>query len=115
MNYQKYADKAYQKLKKYGAPIVVKRAGKKVYNKETNTYIDNGKQFNGVAIQRNYNQKDIDGVNIKFGDVLFMAQMEERPQSNDTVTFSGKTYTIINVSPMNVDGSIDIFVNIQAR
>ena len=115
MNYQKYADKAYQKLMKYGAPIAVNRAGKKVYDKTTNTYIDNGEEFSGVAIQRTYYQKDIDGVNIKYGDVLFMAQMKERPQSNDTVTFAGRKYTVINVEPMNVDGSIDIFVNIQAR
>lgn len=115
MNYQKYADKAFSKLKKYGSPITVKRSGKKVYDKTTNTYIDNGEEFSGVAIQRNFDQRNIDGTNIKFGDVLFMAQLKERPQSNDTVTFGGKKYTVINVSPMNVDGNVDIFVNIQAR
>lgn len=113
--YQKYADKALEKLKKYGSVITIKRAGKKVYDKQTNTYIDTGEEFSGVAIQRNFNQRNIDGVNIRFGDVLFMAQLPQRPQSNDTVTFAGRKYTVINVEPMNVDGSIDIFVNIQAR
>lgn len=115
MNYQKYADKTFSKLKQKGSPITIKRSGKKVYDETTNTYIDNGEEFSGVAIQRNFNQKNIDGTNIKFGDVLFMAQLSKRPQSNDIVTFGGRTYTVINVDPMNVDGNVDIFVNIQAR
>lgn len=115
MNYQKYADKALSKIRKYGAPITIKRAGKKVYDPSTNKYTDSGEEFSGVAIQRNFDQKNIDGTNIKFGDVLFMAKLGKRPQSNDTVVFCGREYTVVNVDPMNVDGSVDIFVNIQAR
>lgn len=115
MNYQKYADKAYTKIKQYGSPITVKRAGKKTYDPATNTYTDSGTEFSGVAIQRSFNQKDIDGTNIKFGDVLFMASLSERPLTNDTVSFKGHKYTVINVQPMNPNGEVDIFVNIQAR
>ena len=115
MSYDKYAKKAYAKLKQYGSPITIKRSGRKVYDKTTNTYIDNGEEFSGVAIQRNFDQKNIDGTNIKFGDVLFMAQLPKRPQSNDTVVFGDMSYTVVNVEPMNVDGRTDIFVNIQAR
>lgn len=115
MSYQKYADKAYSKIKQYGSPITVKRSGKRVYDKATNTYTDTGAEFGGVAIQRSFDQKNIDGTNIKFGDVLFMASVEQRPQSNDTVVFGGKSYTVVNVDPMNVDGITDIFVNIHAR
>ena len=115
MNYGKYASKAYTKIKQYGSPITVKRAGKKVYDKTTNTYTDTGKEFSGYAIQRNFDQKNIDGTNIKFGDVLFMACLSERLHSNDTVIFVGRKYTVINVEPLNVDGSVDIFVNIHAR
>ena len=115
MNYQKYADKAFDKLSKYGSAIKIQQAGKKVYDKTTGTYTDTGETFTGVAIQRRFDQKNIDGTNIKFGDVLFMAQLPKRPQTNDSVVFGGKTYTVINVEPMNVDGSVDIFVNIQAR
>ena len=115
MNYQKYAGKALDKLKKYGAPIKITRSGKKVYDPETNKYTDSGEEFSGFAIQHNFDQKNIDGTNIKFGDVLFMAQLGKRPQSNDTVTFGGREYTVVNAVPMNVDGSVDIFVNIQAR
>ena len=115
MSYQKYADKAHRKIKQYGAPITVRRAGKKVYDKATNTYVDTGEEFSGVAIQRSFEQKNIDGTNIKFGDVLLMACLDGRPQSNDTVAFGGKTFTVVNVDPMNPDGNTDIFVKIHAR
>lgn len=115
MNYQKYADKAFAKIKQFGSAITVKRSGKKVYDKKTNTYTDTGEEFSGYAIQRNFDQRNIDGTNIKFGDVLFMAVMEQRPQSNDTVTFGGRKYTVIDVEPLNVDGSVDIVVNVHAR
>lgn len=119
MSYQKYADKVFAKLQKYGKAkptnITIKRSGKITYDPKTNTRKDTGEEFSGVAIQRNFNQRNIDGVNIRFGDVLFMAQLPQRPQTNDTVIFAGKKYTVINVEPMNIDGSVDIFVNIQAR
>lgn len=115
MNYTKYADKAFTKIKQYGSPIIIKRSGKKEYDPTTNTYTDSGLEITGFAICRNYNQHNIDGTNIKFGDVMFMAKLPNRPQSNDTVIFGGRTYTVINVDPMNVDGNVDIFVNIQAR
>jgi len=119
MDYQKYAKKVFSKLQKYGnaepTNITIIRSGKIVYDPKTNTRTNTGEEFSGVAIQRNFNQRNIDGVNIKFGDILLMAQLPKRPQSNDTVCFSGRKYTVVNVEPLNVDGSVDIFVNIQAR
>ena len=115
MNYQPYADKANVKLAKYGATIEVHRAGKREYNKQTNTYTDSGETFSGKAVQMLYDQRDIDGTNIKKGDIKFLAQLPKRPLSNDTVTFGGKTFTVINSEPLNPDGSVDIIVYIQAR
>ena len=115
MNYQKYADKAFAKIKQYGSPITVKRAGKKIYDPDTNTYTDTGEEFGGYAIQRNYDQRNIDGTNIKFGDFMFMASLSKQPKSNDEVSFKGHKYTVINVVPMNPDGNTDIFFTIQAR
>lgn len=115
MNYQKYADKAYIKIKQYGSPITVKRAGKKTYDPATNTYTDTGIEFGGYAIQRNYDQKNIDGTNIKFGDVMFMAVLDNKPQSNDEVSFKGHKYTVKDYQTMNPNGETDIFYTIQAR
>ena len=115
MNYQKYADKAYSKIKQYGSPITVRKSGKKEYNPQTNTYTDKGTELNGVAICRNFNLRNIDGTNVKFGDVMFMAVLNGQPKSNDSISFGSKTYTIINVDVLNFDGNTDIFYTIQAR
>lgn len=115
MNYQKYANKVFAKLKEKGSPITVKRSGKKTYDPKTNKTTDNGVEFKGYACQFSFDQKDIDGTNIRFEDVRFMAALDGRPQSNDTVTFEGKTYTVINARPFNVNGKTDIYYTIQAR
>ena len=116
MNYTKYQSKAFAKVQKYGSPFTVKKADKKVYDKDTGTYSDTGETDTGVALQFTFDQKDIDGTNIKFADVKFMAVLKSgNPQSNDTVTFEGKSYTIINARPLNLNGQTDIYYTIQAR
>lgn len=115
MNYQKYADKAYSKIQQYGSPIKIRRSGKKTYDPSTNTYTDSGTEINGFAIMRNYNQHNIDGTNIRMGDVQFMASLDGQPKSNDTITFGTKSYTVVNVDVMNPDGNTDIYFTIQAR
>lgn len=115
MNYQKYADKAYSKIRQYGSPIKIRRSGKKTYDPSTNTYTDSGTEINGFAIMRNYNQHNIDGTNIRMGDVQFMASLDGQPKSNDTITFGTKSYTVVNVDVMSPDGNTDIFYTIQAR
>ena len=115
MNYQKYSDKAYEKLKKYGSTIMIKQSGQKEYDPATNTYVDNGLSVVGVAIQRQYSQKDIDGTNIRMGDVEFMASLNGKPQTNDEIEFEGKRYTVILANPLNLNGKTDIFWKIQAR
>ena len=64
MSYRKYADKARAKIQKYGAEIIIRRAGKKVYDPKTDTYIDTGREFGGFALQSTFAQKDIDGTNV---------------------------------------------------
>lgn len=113
--YDKYAEKASSKIRKYGSPITVRRSGMRVYDGDTNTYDDSGDELVGVAIQRNFDQRNIDGTNIRFGDVLFMACLDGRPKSGDGVSFGGRTFTVVSVEPMCPDGSTDIFVRIQAR
>lgn len=115
MNYGKYAEKAYEKIRKYGSAITVRRGGKKVYDPETNAYEEFGEEFGGVALQRSFSQKNIDGINVKFGDVLFMACVDGKPQSDDTVIFGDRKFTVVNVEFVNPDGMTDIFVRIQAR
>lgn len=115
MNYQKYADKAFTKIKKYGSPITVKRAGEKEYDEETNMYYDTGVEFGGYALQSRFENRDIDGTNIMFGDIKFMAVLDDVPFTDDTIIFEGSSYTIKNVIQLNPNGKTNIYYTIQAR
>lgn len=114
-DYTVYQKRAYEKIKQYGSPVTVKRAGKKEYDKTTNTYTDTGVEYTGYAIQSSFDQKNIDGTNIKFGDILLMCTLNGVPMSNDTVTFGSKMYTVITVDVLSPDGATNILYNIQAR
>lgn len=115
MNYQKYHNKAFDKVKKYGSSIIIKRIGESQYNPDTNEYEDETVEIKGVALQLNFEQRDIDGTNVKYGDVKFMAVLDGTPQANDTVEFEGKSYVIIYPRPLNLNGKTDIYCIIQAR
>ena len=115
MNYAPYADKAFAKIKQYGSAIMITHSGKKEYDPATDSYIDNGTTVLGVAIQRNYQLRDIDGTNIKVGDVQFMASLHGKPFVNDEIIFESKKYTVVNVTALAPDGKTDIFYTIQAR
>lgn len=115
MNYTPYANKAFEKIKKYGSAIMITHSGSKEYNPETDEYEDTGSIVLGVAIQRQYSQKDIDGTNIRMGDVNFMASLNGKVYSNDVIEFEGNNYTVVLAVPLNPDGKTDIFWNIQAR
>ena len=115
MNYKPYADKAYTKIKKYGSAIMITHSGSAEYNPVTNAYEDSGTTVTGVAIQRQYNQRDIDGTNIRIGDINFIASLNGKPYSNDVIEFEGNKYTVINAIPLNPNGKTDIFWTIQAR
>lgn len=115
MNYSKYADKAYSKIKQYGSPIKITCSGNKPYNFSTNTYEDSGKEINGYALQSSFDQKNIDGTNIRFGDVVLLAVLDGVPKSNDTVVFCEKSYTAVSVDVLSPDGKTGIYYRIQAR
>lgn len=115
MNYQKYADKAYSKIKKYGSAIMITHSGKAEYDEATDTYVDTGTTVTGVAIQRQYNQRDVDGTNIRTGDINFMASLNGKPFSNDVIEYEGQKYTVVSAMPLSPNGQTDIFWTIQAR
>ena len=115
MNYEKYQKKAFDKVKKYGSSIIIKRIVDSQYNPNTNKYEDETVEIKGVALQLNFEQRDIDGTNVKYGDVKFMAVLNGTPQTNDKMEFEGKSYVIIYPRPLNLNGKTDIYCIIQAR
>ena len=115
IDYGKYSKKAREKISQYGSVCEIRNSGKKVYNKELNTYEDTSESIKGYALQQKIDLANIDGTNIKFGDILLMCVFDERPNPNGTITFGGHTYTIINIESVNPNGMTDIYFKVHAR
>lgn len=113
--YSRYAEKAYEKIRMYGSPVTLMRSGGRTYDKETNSYVCAGDGVAGYAVQSGFDQRNVDGTNIRLGDIMLTAVLGEAPRSNDTVAFGGRTYTVVDVSSLSPDGKTDIYYRIHAR
>lgn len=116
MDYSEYKAIAREKLREYGSPIeLIHEEGDPVYNEDTNEYETRVKETWGVGLQSSFNQKFIDGTNIKMEDKKFVVEIDSKPLSGDTLEFVGNRYKVINTTEVNPDGNTSILYIIQAR
>lgn len=115
MNYSKYRSKAKSKISQYGGECVIERAGSEKYNPETNEYEAEKTEIKGKCLVSAYDVSNIDGTNIKAGDIKVMASLDSAPVTGDQIQIGGKTYTVISWSELNPDGNTNIYYTIQAR
>lgn len=115
MNYEKYASKAKSKISKYGGDCVIVRKSEETYNPETNEYEAEEERIEGKCLVSSYDASNIDGTNIKSGDIKVMAVLGSAPKTGESIEISGKTYTVISWSELNPDGAKNIYYTIQAR
>lgn len=115
MNYQKYADKAYEKIKQYGSFCKVIQAGGKQYNAETDEYESTESKLTGYALETNNKQSNMASENVRFSDVFLLCVLSGKPQSNDEIIFGDNTYTIVDVQTFSPDGNAKIYYKVQAR
>lgn len=115
MNYKEYAEKAYSKIRQYGSPVKVLCAGERKYNPKTNSYDDESKIFTGYGLQSSFNLSNVDGTNIRIGDVLITCVLDGVPKTNDVIILQENKYTIVNVNCFSPDGKTSIYFKIQAR
>lgn len=115
MNYKKIADKAYSKIRQYGSECIIKRVTGSVYNPVTNKYEGAEDDVKGYALQSSFNMENIDGTNIKAGDILLMCVFDKEPKINETVLFGGNQYKIISLASVNPDGKNVMYYKAQCR
>ena len=116
MNYQKYAEKAKAKISQYGSPCkVIRKDANEQYDEEKDEYIGTDTEINGSAIISTYSSSDIDGTNIKMGDVRIMCVLESPPMVEDRIQVGGKEYSILDVSELNIDGNTVIYYKVHGR
>ena len=114
-DYNKYRNKAREKITQYGNPITLIHEGEKVYNPSSNEYEGSEERIQGVALQLTYSTRFVDGNNIKMGDIKFMAVLDIKPITDDKLEYNGKTYTIVSIKEVNPNGEEPIYYDIQAR
>lgn len=116
MKYEEYKKIAHEKLSEYGNPIkLIHVDGDAIYNPDTNEYESNTVETFGVGLQSSYNQKYIDGTNIKMGDKKFVVEIDEKPLSGDTLEYQDNKYQVVSSQEVNPDGELAIIYIIQAR
>lgn len=98
-----------RQITKYGADVVVTRAGTKTYDVATGGYVETGGTVeNAKAVISDFVARvdRLGGLNIQSGDkqILFAASGFARPKIGDTISFLSDTYTIVPV----VDGGLEV-------
>lgn len=114
MNYESIAQKAASKIAQYGSYIVIKRGGGE-YDSENDTYTEGEQVATGSALQSSFSLHDIDGTNIKTGDIMLMASLDGAVQAGDKALYGGKVYTVVNASPLSPNGGVCIYWKLQCR
>lgn len=115
MNYSKYRNTAKSKLGKYGADCVVVRTSDEKYNPETNEYERQSEEIKGKCLVTSFDASDVDGTNVKAGDVRIMAVLDKEPETGDFITVGTRTYSVVSWSEQNPNSDTAIFYTIQGR
>lgn len=115
MNYTKYAQKANKKLSQKGAPIIFKRVSEEVYDPDTDSYSTKDIEITGFALQKTTKIGQVDGKSVLVGDIFLMCYLDDKPKANDTFSFGGDKYTVVDVQPFMPDGKTTIYYIVQGR
>lgn len=115
MNYNKIAKSAKKTIIKNGSPCYIKRVNEPVYNHDTHEYEGVDVVINGYAVQDSFAVENIDGTNIKTGDVRLMCVFDGVPLVDDSLFIGDNKYTVISIRKVQPDGVTVIYYDIQGR
>lgn len=104
-----------------GAELTITRTVKGPRNPDTGATSDVVTTYPGSGLRETYQQKDIDGSNIKAGDVKFIVSPVQldgtdmpQPMTVDKILFGGKVYGVVQVNPWDYVG-LAVGFEVQAR
>lgn len=117
MNYAQMKQTTFALIKGNGSICFVKRAVKKVYDKQTHSYNYDSIVSDGYAVRKNYDERYINGSTILSGDVqfVFVTENKEKPKTDDLICFGSEEYKVIDVQTVSPDGNTVLNYLIQAR
>lgn len=116
MNYNKYANKAKNKINQYGGECyIIRKGADEVYNEDTCEYESTSIKIDGKGVLSNYDEIQVDGSSVLSGDLKLMCILDKAPELTDRITFGKKTYSIVKINEINPDGRCVIYYDLQVR
>lgn len=113
-DYPKTAATAARLLKRFGASAVLKRTGAEAYDPATGTSTPTTTSLPTTAAVFAYDQKYIDGTLILHGDQQALCDPSVEPKQGDVLTWKGRDYTVIAVTPLAPAG-VPVLFEAQIR
>lgn len=120
--YRDLAEGAAELIAELGQPCTLAREGTGggVYDPETSTTTDASPDasYPGNAVKLDYETKDIDGTDIRSGDVRFLIgfDLQAEPKSDETITLTrdASKWRVVKCKPLDPGGFVVLY-DVQAR
>lgn len=116
-DYTKTAATVDRLLKRFGASATLQRVVHGTYDPDTGTTTaDTTSTWTGVGAKFDYEQKEIDGTNIRTGDqrVYLSVVGIVNPQSGDTLAIGATTYNVVASRPLQ-PALMAVLYDVQVR
>lgn len=97
-------------LDTYGEPATFERETVSSYDPATSEVTTSSNTFAADVYPSNYLNSEIDGVTITTEDTRLIVDAFIEPEINDTVTFNGTTYRVLNVQQIRAQASNVLFI-----
>ncbi len=114
--YDRAAATAERLLKRYGAPMVLKRTVEGDYDPSTGSSSNVTQEHVTTGVMLEYAQRDVDGTLIQHGDqrVYLSPDLVVTPVTGDTLRFNGSFFTVVVSRPLAPAGKT-VLHDVQVR
>lgn len=106
--YEDMAATAVELLAEFGAAVTLNRITPGAYDPATGTTVNVSTPYAGTGAKFDYEQKEIDGTNIRTGDqrVYMAPDLAVTPQTGDTLTIGAQVWQVIASRPLDPAGVV---------
>lgn len=116
-DYSAQAARVAAQIEKYGAAATLTRAKAGDYDPASGDVDDNGTSvFNTKAVRSEFKKSDVDGTQIRAGDVLLLVSptLATTPEPGDFITFDGERFNVVNSVPVK-PATVVVLHQVQCR
>lgn len=115
MNYVELANHTKKLIAKYGKTLILRSYSAATYDPVTMTYVNGAAiDIQISAVEEAYKDYEIDGTQIRAGDMRFLASSAVVPTTSMKIVIDGAEWEIVKINPMR-PGEVTLYYEIQAR